>query len=89
MQAPVEVARSPSAQATAALIGLTWLTTTTSPSAPGAGAARGEQLLAGVGDAPVHLGQGLAALGPEVTVAPPAPPHLGGMPPSGWPSNSP
>ena len=44
---------------------------------PGPGAVDGEQLLAGGGDAPVHLGQGLAALGAEVPVALPPLPHLG------------
>ena len=52
---------APRAQATAALIGVTWLTTTTSPPAvAGARAVGGEQLLAGAGDPGVHLGQRLA-----------------------------
>ena len=42
-----------------------------------------EQLLAGAGDALVHLGQGLPTLGTEVAVAAPLLPHLGGDPAQG------
>jgi polyphosphate kinase 2 len=66
----------PRAQATAALIGVTWLTTTTSPSAPGLPARRRRRARRRRPPG-VDLGQRLATGRAEVRVAPPLLPHLG------------
>ena len=74
----------PRAQATAALIGVTWLTTTTSPSgrrAPAPSVAKSSSQASA--DPHVHLGQRLPSLGAEVPVAAPLLPDRGRDPAQG------